>query len=273
MRIPDNDSVSRDVLIIDVTDRCNYSCPWCGGISDIKNTWDNAQVDLFKQHIKRFRYGTYSFHGGEPLVDMNLVEQLTAIIREQQPKAIIRLFTNGTLLTDGVVAFIKRYDIYTVISAQATGYKNAVQLLEFYNNPAQFLETLNTLPHVSLRYVWNMRSNLKADITLLSKIFNCHIEVTPDHHKLSQLTVEHVKQLEEVIRYSKNNLSTTFDVLHSLSHCCDCRASRRRFFTDGFIGWEGDVPTEIINGCAMFHAKMDKSVYEEYKKLSEEVKK
>ncbi len=266
MRIQDNNNHPRNVLIIDITDKCNYKCPWCGGPEGIKNTWNAEQLKLFREHIAEHPYNTYSFHGGEPLLDIELVCKISQAIYAQSEKARINLFTNGTLLTHKNIELIKQYRIHTCISVQASGYKDITQLISHYANPEERINEIKTLPHLKIRYVWDLQKKLLPEIYLLAKTFNCAIEMTPDHFKLKDMKRHHVIEMKETADYVQHALNLPIDRLHSCCHSyCDCRANRRRYYTDGFIGWEDDVPSEQIRGCIMFKTKMQPETYNAYR--------
>lgn len=266
MRIPDSNTHPRNALIIDITDKCNYTCPWCGGAKGIKNTWNTEQLKLFRKHITEHPYKMYSFHGGEPLLDIALICKIAEAIYTQSEKARINLFTNGTLLTHENIEIIKQYRLHTCISIQASGYKDISQFLSHYKDPEESLKEIKTIPNLKLRYVWNLQTPLLPELTLLAKMFNCTIEITPDHFKLKAMEKHHVQQMKEVQSYINERYALHIDLLHSNSRwCCDCRSNRRRFYTDGFIGWESDVPKEQTEGCIMFKTKMKPDVYALYK--------
>jgi len=57
-----------------------------------------------------------SFFGGEPLLNFPLIEKTVPHIRTRHEDAIIRINTNGTLISETVIEIIKKYKIGIVLS-------------------------------------------------------------------------------------------------------------------------------------------------------------
>jgi uncharacterized protein len=86
------------------------------------------------------------FWGGEPLLYFRKLEQLVPTLDRRYPDAEFRMVTNGSLLTEEIVNFIARYDIYTIVS---------------HDGPGQHLRGADPFddPHLALRLrmLWHER--------------------------------------------------------------------------------------------------------------------
>lgn len=118
-------------LVFEVTDLCNLNCNYCG-LSQLYEGYDirnNKMLSLnqaktlidyvFKIRDKAAGV-TYplniSFYGGEPLLNMNLIEQVVDYLsQEQLQKVTLGMTTNGLLL-DKYMDFLAKHKFQLVIS-------------------------------------------------------------------------------------------------------------------------------------------------------------
>ncbi len=91
-------------LFISVTDQCNLACQgcWvtpCSPGRELDSTTLNSLIETCK------RKGSFFFGilGGEPLLHKGLLQ-----VFEQHPECYFLLFTNGTLITDGIAGELRR---------------------------------------------------------------------------------------------------------------------------------------------------------------------
>ena len=118
-------------IILEVTARCNLSCYYCNysgrytngsahGLGDMPLEIALKAVEYFIEHSKKnakFR-PAIGFYGGEPLLRFDL---LKAVIEFMRNKGVFdaytfNLTTNGTLLTDDIIAFLVDNNIDIMIS-------------------------------------------------------------------------------------------------------------------------------------------------------------
>jgi uncharacterized protein len=99
-------------LILEVTEACNLRCRYCTysdyypgnrSWSDLSMGWERAKkaMDYFLSHSGRAEHRSVTFYGGEPLLQIDLIERCVDYAREQGKERPPRfqLTTNGTLLT------------------------------------------------------------------------------------------------------------------------------------------------------------------------------
>ncbi len=115
-----------DTLKIQLGLKCNYSCSYCSqathiGEGVISNIDDAV---FFLDHLDDWLEGSprsIELWGGEPLVYWKMLNHLIPKLRERFPDAELGFFTNGSLLTDDKVDFIKRYRVDIVMSHDGPG--------------------------------------------------------------------------------------------------------------------------------------------------------
>lgn len=110
-----------------ITNRCNMNCIYCyadGGNYNLPES--DMNIETMKETVKLF-YEKYdyinqiSFFGGEPLCNFNLIRDTVIYIRKYCLDKLRKLpsfsfVTNGTLLTDEIINFIKENNISVIIS-------------------------------------------------------------------------------------------------------------------------------------------------------------
>jgi uncharacterized protein len=107
---------------LSLTHRCNLSCTYCYSGRAVKKdmSFATAQkiVDFAMDITPPGRKIEFGFFGGEPLLCFGLVKETTSYIREKQKERPVRLSitTNGTLLTQSILDFLKREKVDLCIS-------------------------------------------------------------------------------------------------------------------------------------------------------------
>jgi radical SAM additional 4Fe4S-binding domain len=109
---------------IEIENKCNLDCVFCNknddtlfrktgckrwkissGILDINN-WKNV-ID----QVSKLSCNQIVFIGGEPLLNFEYLSNLVPYIKEHKISNIL-LYTNGTLINDEIIEFIKKYNIH-----------------------------------------------------------------------------------------------------------------------------------------------------------------
>lgn len=116
-------------LTLQVTQQCNLRCSYCAysGVYEGNRVHSNKRmdfstakkaIDYFVKNSKEKNEIHLSFYGGEPLLEFDLIKQCIAYIKliVQGKKITFGMTTNGTLLTDEVVTFLKENNINITIS-------------------------------------------------------------------------------------------------------------------------------------------------------------
>lgn len=122
-------------MILEVTDACNLRCKYCVYSDHYFNTRSHGDqlmsFDVAKkavddymnnvQFIKKIDAAmvpAITFYGGEPLLNLNLIEQVVEYIKEEYPDEGCQFgtTTNGTLLNDCAIKFLCENDFLIMLS-------------------------------------------------------------------------------------------------------------------------------------------------------------
>lgn len=108
-------------LQVQLTDLCNMKCPYCY-VKQRKNvlTFDTFLLQYRKLDTLLSKYSYYNvdskninvgFFGGEPLLNMNTMIEITEFLRSEGRLAVAHVQTNGTILTKEIVETLKEHGI------------------------------------------------------------------------------------------------------------------------------------------------------------------
>lgn len=122
-------------LILETTQACNLRCRYCCYGEDYPATRQHGTVTMSQETAKRAidfymenfiktcyttpaRNPMITFYGGEPLLNLPLVEKTVNYIKSEYPgfRPEFNLTTNGTLLTDETADFLVQDDFSIVVS-------------------------------------------------------------------------------------------------------------------------------------------------------------
>ena len=112
-------------FIFTVTLACNFRCTYCyENKHPVEMTWDVADrcIDFMVEKVKESKQKDVRiiFYGGEPLLKFDLIKKILIESRKRLPsdvKISTGLITNGSLLTENVAKFMKKFDCkYSQIS-------------------------------------------------------------------------------------------------------------------------------------------------------------
>ena len=117
-------------ITLQVTQGCNLRCKYCIYSEDInvhqrshsnkRMNWEIAKrsVEFLLEHSVDSHKVNIGFYGGEPLLEFPLIKRTVKYAKElfDGKKISFALTTNGTLLTDEILAFFEEEDIHLVIS-------------------------------------------------------------------------------------------------------------------------------------------------------------
>lgn len=98
-----------DYLEFHTNDHCNLNCRGCSHFAPLVPSEVFTDINIFERDIKRLHKLIYSIKkirimGGEPLLSSNLIDFII-IVRNEYPRADIRIVTNGILLAKQNDAF------------------------------------------------------------------------------------------------------------------------------------------------------------------------
>ncbi|WP_346848757.1 radical SAM/SPASM domain-containing protein [uncultured Clostridium sp.] len=108
-------------LTIAPTSACNFKCPYCyeKGIEHKSMSIDvrNKLVEFLKTNYANLEYLSICWYGGEPLLNLDIIEELTKKIKEEFGEKLnysASIVSNGYYLTRENVEKLKQLDVNTV---------------------------------------------------------------------------------------------------------------------------------------------------------------
>ena len=109
------------VVSIFPTNKCNAKCDYCfeKGINHVDMTKETAtQTVSFIKKVYPKKELQIMWFGGEPLLNFEIIKQITLELKKSDYKLTTHVTTNGSLLTQNMIDFFKKY--YSRISFQIT---------------------------------------------------------------------------------------------------------------------------------------------------------
>ena len=120
-------------ILLMMTQACNLACTYCyagdgsyGSNQKVMPLTDALKaVDLMLERAPKRKSFTIVFFGGEPLLNFNGIRQVVAYCEEQESKRDLHfrysMTTNGTILDDEIVAFLKEKSFELMVSFDGPG--------------------------------------------------------------------------------------------------------------------------------------------------------
>lgn len=112
---------------VKIAKNCNLKCSYCYIDADPnkKNKMDEETAikivdELLMMHKKDDTNFSFCFHGGEPLLNLNVIKKVTEYVKPYRDKISLSIQTNGTLITDEIATFLKDNNIFVGISLDGT---------------------------------------------------------------------------------------------------------------------------------------------------------
>ncbi len=117
-----------NMLTLQITKQCNLRCKYCVYSGNYENrvhsnekmTLDTARkgIDFYIEHSKDNENSFLAFYGGEPLLEFEFIKNCIEYFEEKaEGKNIhLNLTTNATLLTEGMIDYFHKHNVYLLIS-------------------------------------------------------------------------------------------------------------------------------------------------------------
>ncbi|MEG1501975.1 MAG: radical SAM protein [Synergistaceae bacterium] len=267
-----------ETLCLDITEDCNFKCPWCiqedviQGRPHVKGQLTaEAQRKLY-EHIDTEEHNMFSFHGGECTLYPEKMLEIMDHIKDKQPKAKLKLFTNGSLLSKSLVESLNKREVEVCVSVSARGYKDVLHLIEKSNNPTTVIKNIKTLNKYNIRFVAGKDEGFAYEALYLHTIFECPIEIDHDYTQFTEWTEEDLKHFEKEVdllyKLQNNGWKVYADVMGSRLDACDCPRMNIHFYTDGRFGRSAKYHAEYkVPGCSMVHKLLGAEKYKEYYRI------
>ena len=131
-----------------VTQGCNMNCPYCWVKKD-KAHLTAEQMKLAFDKVKEKGNVSVGFFGGEPLLYFDEIKKFTELVRDDPKFKGFSLTTNGTLVTDEVIDWIKENKVGFILSYDGPLAQKLVRGRE--NELRPIAQKLGRLPNATLR--------------------------------------------------------------------------------------------------------------------------
>lgn len=103
---------SIDVVYFLVTSECNYNCKYCfieSRFESAKKSYMSIEtatkaIDLIKRNTNKVKI---IFYGGEPLLNFEVIQYVVNKIRQTSLECHFSIITNGSIMTDRILSFLK----------------------------------------------------------------------------------------------------------------------------------------------------------------------
>lgn len=169
-----------------VTERCNLACKYCYVHKQPKTmTLEDAEraieyfTDKFDKTVSEGKRINVSLHGGEPLLNFDVIRYIVEVLKKRYDGHIIfTMTTNGTVFNNKIYDFIKgkiqislsidgkreTNDINRVYPEGESSFEKAIETLNFLKNHGEFIRirmTVNreTLPYMAENYIYLDKMN------------------------------------------------------------------------------------------------------------------
>lgn len=121
------------ILYLMFAQGCNFKCDFCPIHKLVKKYGNNllsyedaiAGIDLWRKNIKKSKWNKNEyyiiFYGGEPLLNINLLEKILPFIKNEYSKnklpsnLKLMLCTNGSLITEKIAKLLSKYNVIVQI--------------------------------------------------------------------------------------------------------------------------------------------------------------
>jgi len=140
-----------------LTSVCNFKCKYCFVESRIEHH-DNAfmtegiaekGIQFLKRNISNNEeVTTIIFYGGEPFLNFDILKYVVERTKELQMNVKYQIISNGSILNDKIIAFVKTYQIEICISLDGLEHTNDQMRID-YNDKGTFDKITSTIVTLS----------------------------------------------------------------------------------------------------------------------------
>ena len=107
------------LLVLKLTGNCNFNCTYCydHDPSRINTTIPLTKVkETITTIAAKDRGINLVFHGGEPLLNFPLLQEITIFAKKTMKRINFFMQTNGSLFTNEIINFLEKYNFYVGVS-------------------------------------------------------------------------------------------------------------------------------------------------------------
>lgn len=265
-------------FMVRLTNDCNMNCSFCMVKEEMKNKNYIKDLDLVAEKFlleSDKNFSAFSISGGEPLSNLPLLEKVINVFLNYNPSNKIRIFTNGTYLTEGVVNTFNSFDnifitlSYNGLTKGEKSVKNMIKVSEY--SYGSLIEALKLKNKNIKMVIPNFRDPyLPLETFNLIKLFDCEIEISLDNEIYEKLKIDDIFYMQDFIQkmnylgvYDKVSLTALFN------WDCDCSANYC-LNPDGKIYQRHETSGAdpfLSKGCSAFRKRVGDDLYYAFTKV------
>lgn len=262
-------------LTVLITNKCNLDCNFCSNqvIMRDDSRPDKSLDDLLESFLieNEGKYHTFHISGGEPLINIDLLEEILSVILTYVPKAKINLYTNACYLTDEIAYSLNQYSNIKVnisIDRLLKGERRFFKLLENdYRTGYGNLHAIQMLKNKVLRSVLQRQDfkdfTLASELILLQRFFQCPLYLDHDwsDDNLNAFDLDDVYNIGELIIRLEALQVTDAEIQFNkfFTHPCEGECSDV-FKWDGSVKEGCHLQSEI--GCEKLRQRFKPGIYD-----------
>lgn len=217
------------------------------------------------------RYKTFHISGGEPMLDIGMLEEILSVILSHNQDADIKLYTNGCYLTEDIAVALNSYpniEVNVSIDRLVDGERGLLKLLDKdYRGGYLNLKAIMKLNNKIIRSVLtreDFRSfSLAFELLAINRFFRCKMYIDHDWSasNLNEFNLDDVYNVGEFI-FRLEQLSAPGDAISFnklFTHPCQGECS-------DIFKWDGQViqgcHLQSVSGCQKLREKMKPGIYD-----------
>lgn len=262
-------------LTILITDKCNLACDFCTNKEIMADkTRPSKELDVLLEQFlltTKTAYKTFHISGGEPLINLPMLEEVLSVILSYNQEAIINIYTNGCYLTEDLADILNCYPNIKVnisIDRISCGERGFFKLLEEdYKRGYLNVKAILKLRNKTLRSVLkreDFRSfTLAAELLMLSRFFQATLLIDNDWsiENLNNFDLDDVYNVGELIFRLEELYNDKDKVYFNKMFERPCQGECSDTFK-----WDGEViegcHLQSVSGCQMLRHKFKPGVYD-----------
>jgi len=125
-----------ETYVLHITKKCNMNCSYCyEQDKESEYTWEEIKDTIDNIFSKTTEKAHIEFLGGEPMLRWDLVKKSFEYINTNYNKLLkyATITTNGTVLNDEIIEFLKNNELQYAISLDGTKYSNQLRFMKDYS--------------------------------------------------------------------------------------------------------------------------------------------
>ncbi len=206
-------------IALNVIQSCNLRCTYCYAGDGDYGVDSRMSLDLAKSILDQFATGKESFSiaffGGEPLLSFALIQDIVAYCQtKSETKFHYSMTTNGTVLNERILQFLKEHDFRITVSYDGKGIQAKQRLMPDKKNNAEalverklaaFSEQLQALRGFTLRGTIRREALPQLEPALFdiinSKTFKFSFNRHAAPHGTGHFTMDDVKSIDAALSH------------------------------------------------------------------------